>query len=51
MKAKCDLALAYYWFFCEAGERKADAICNAIDLVANTWYEYAAIWNAVKGVI
>ena len=46
-----EIALFRYWELIDSGVDKVDAITKAIDSVARTWYEYAAIWNTVKGVI
>ena len=46
--SKCDLALARYRAFVCDGMDKVDACVKAINSVANTWFEYAKIYNGIK---
>ena len=51
MNAKAMIALYRYRIALSKGEDKVDALIQAIHSVAHTWYEYAEIYNAVKGVL
>ena len=51
MNTKAMIALYRYRVAVSKGEDKIDALIQAIHSVADTWYEYADIYNTVKGVI
>ena len=51
MNTKAMIVLYRYRIAVSKGEDKVDALIQAIHSVANTWYEYAEIYNAVKGVL
>ena len=46
--SKWERALFRYWELVDSGMDKVDACVKAINSVANTWYEYARIYNTIK---
>ena len=51
MNTKAMIALYRYRIAVSKGEDKVDALIHAIHSVADTWYEYADIYNSVKEVL